>query len=110
MRNLEGDPEMRRAARRAHSRIRDDEKLVFLFGFDRMFLPVGTEGLGLRLPGGVVALTRWRILLVQSEEYKSLPHPIVKQAAVRPRFLLSSTLAIDAGPMWGTVVLSRAGT
>lgn len=107
MRNLEDDPERRRAARRVHSRIRDDEELVLLFGFNQMFLPVGTDGLGLRLSGGVVALTRWRILLEGPGLY-SLPHPIVKQAAVRPRFLLSSTLAIDAGPMWGTLVLMGA--
>ncbi|MGW0827126.1 hypothetical protein [Streptomyces sp. NPDC002845] len=102
-----GNPEMRWDVRRAHSRIRDDEELVLLLGFDQMFQPVGA-GLGHRLPGGVAALTRFRILLVQSEQYTSLPHPIVKQSTVRPKLLLPSTLVIDAGPMWGTLMLVGA--
>ncbi|MER7688640.1 hypothetical protein [Streptomyces sp. NPDC097610] len=94
-----------KALQRAQAQIRDDEKLVFLFGFEQMLVVAGDQVIP--RPGGAVALTRLRILLAQEDKansYTSLGHSILLGAQLQTKLLRPSILTINAGSM-GTVAL-----
>ncbi|MFD8384328.1 hypothetical protein ACFV2X_38400 [Streptomyces sp. NPDC059679] len=89
-----------KALQRAQARIRGDEKLVLLFGFDQLLVVAGSQTVP--RPGGAAALTRLRILLAQedgSHTYTSLGHSTVLGAQLQTKFLGPSVLTINAGPM-----------
>ncbi|MFF5019107.1 hypothetical protein [Streptomyces sp. NPDC001165] len=97
-----------KALQRARGRIRQDEKLVHLFGFDQLLVVAGNQVV--QRPGGAVALTSLRILVAQedtAQTYTSLGHPAVLGAQLQAKFLGPSALTVNAGRM-GTIAFVGA--